>query len=330
MEEPEVHPSEPFLASMIGGQVGNPGELQVVLSAAGPLGRAVLGSLASGPSRVRGVVFDPSLVEGSYPASAEIVSADPLNVSSLAEAFRGATVVYDCFEPRYSNWKRAIREVISNALSAAIAAGASLVFASHLLVSESDNAALENDLLNAHDSNLTKTSVVRMPQIYGPRVVNVLWEHIFECAILGKKAHWLGDLDVPRNLLYVDDAARMMTLLGRSPGAYGRRWNLSGPDPITGRAFMELAYRAAGREPRVGHWGRGIMVTGRLLGSDAKEFLELPYDYYKPFVLDGSDLAKGFPSTAYTTHQEAIGRTIQWFRAVLEKRPQSADGQATL
>jgi len=325
MEEPEIHPSEPTLASRMGAQASDPGGLQVVLSAAGSLGRAVLDSLASGPSRIRGVVFDPSLVERSYPAAIEIVSANPQNASSLAETFRGATVVYDCFEPRFSNWKHAIKEVTCNALSAPIEAGASLVFASHLLVSEVDNVALESDLLNAHDSNLTKTAVARMPQIYGPRVVNVLWEHIFECAIRGKKAHWLGDLDVPRNLLYVDDAARMMTLIGRSPGAYGRRWNLSGPEPITGRRIMELAYRAAGREPRIGSWGRGIMMTGRLLGSDAKEFLELPYDYYKPFILDGSEFAEAFPSTAYTTHPVAVERTIQWFRAVLEKGPQSTD-----
>ena len=309
----------------MGARVGNPGELQIVVSAAGPLGQAVLKSLASGPSRVRGVVFDPSQIEGSYPGSAEIVSVNPLIVSSLAEAFKGATVVYDCFEPDYSNWKRAMKEVTSNVLSASIEAGASLVFASHLLVSEEDNAALENDVFNAHNSNLTKTSVARMPQIYGPREVNVLWEHIFECVLRGKKAHWLGDLDVPRSLLYVDDAARMMTLLGRSPGAYGRRWNLPGPEPITGRAFIELAYGAAGREPRVGHWGRGIMMTGRLLGSDAKEFLGLPYDYYKPFVLDGSEFAATFPSSNYTSHQEAIGRTVRWFRALLENRPQSAD-----
>jgi len=116
----------------------------------------------------------------------------------------------------------------------------------------------------------------------------------------------------------VGDAASKMILLGKSLWAHGRAWNLSGPAPISGRAFIEYAYRAAGREPRVGHWGRGVMLTGRFLSSDAKGFLELPYNYYDPFILDGSEFTEAFPSMAYTPHEEAIGKTYGWYESRLK------------
>lgn len=295
--------------------------LQVVIGAAHSLGRAVLEELAAAGSRVRGVTLDETTVDGSFPASVEVVAANPLKPESLINACRGGEVVYDCYEPSHSKWQRAFREATSNVLLASIEVGADLVLAHHLIAKEGENAGTENDLLNAHRSNLIRTLVARMPQLYGPRVVNRLWQNIFESAALGKKAHWLGDPEVARSLLYVGDAASKMILLGRSLWAYGRAWNLSGPAPISGRTFIEYAFGAAGREPKVSRWGRGVMLTGRLLSSDAKGFLELPYDYYSSFVLDGSEFMEAFPSMPYVPHDKAIATTYEWFEAWLKENP---------
>lgn len=286
-----------------------------MLGAAHPLGRAVLEELAAAGSNVRGVALDEAVVEGQIPSAVEVVVADPMKTDSLVKACSEAGAIYDCFEPSHSNWKRTFREATGNVLLASIEVGADLVVANHLIAKENENASTENDLLNAHRSNLIRTLVARMPQLYGQGVVNTLWQEIFESAVLGKTAHWMGDPEVARSLLYVRDAASKMILLGRSPWAYGRAWNLSGPGPITGRAFIENAFKAAGREPKVGRWGRGVMLTGRLFSSDAKGFLDLPYNYYESFVLDGSEFTEAFPSMAYTPHEEAIAATYSWFEA---------------
>jgi hypothetical protein len=289
------------------------------MGAAHPLGRAVLEQLATAGSNVRGVTLDAAAVDGSFPAPVEVIAADPLKPESLVEASKGGEVIYECFEPSHSNWKRAFREATANVLLASIEVGADLILANHLVAEEGENTSTEKDLLNAHRSNLIRTQVARMPQLYGPHVVNRLWQDIFESAALGKKAHWMGDPNVARSLLYVGDAASKMILLGRSPWAYGRAWNLSGPAPITGRAFIENAFKAAGKEPNVGRWGRGVMLTGRLLSSDAKGFLELPYNYYDSFVLDGSEFIAAFPSMPYVPHEEAIAATYKWFEARLRE-----------
>jgi len=293
--------------------IGTGKDLEVVIGAAKPLGRAVLEELTASGSKVRAVVQGAQTVTDPLPATVEVVVADHLQPSSMAEACRGARMVYDCFEPSYQTWKQAYPLVTANVLSASIEVGADLVFASHLISEEGENSHQENDIFNAHNSNLIRTLVTRMPQLYGEGVVNALWQHIFESVARGKKAHWMGDPAVTRSLLYLGDAASKMVLLGKSLWAYGRGWNLSGPAPISGRAFIEEAFKAAGRKPNVGHWGRGVMLTGRLLGSDAKGFLELPYDYYDSFTLDGSEFTEAFPSSSFTPHEEAIARTYRWF-----------------
>ncbi|MGD0396462.1 MAG: NAD-dependent epimerase/dehydratase family protein [Nitrososphaerales archaeon] len=305
------------IAKEAGLQIETGAGLQIVMGAGRPLGRAVLEELAAVGSRVRGVTLDAATMGGPLPDSVEIVAADPLKPGSLVKTCEGGEVIYDCFEPSHSNWKRVFREATGNILLASIDAGAELVLANHLIADERENASTESDLLNAHRSNLIRTVIARMPQIYGPGVMNTLWQDIFESAVSGKKAHWMGDPEVARSLLYVSDAASRMILLGRSLWAHGRTWNLSGPAPISGRSFIEYAYRAAGKEPKVGHWGRGVMLTGRFLSSDAKGFLELPYDYYDSFVLDGSEFMEAFPSVPYTPHEEAIAATYRWFMSRL-------------
>ena len=198
-------------------------------------------------------------------------------------------------------------------MAASIEAGATLVYASPLVLSETENNQLEEDVLNGHRWNIMKSVVVRMPQLYGPGVVNRLWEAIFESAASGEKAHWIGDPAVLRSLLYVNDAAGKMVTIGKSVWAYGRRWSLAGAGPISGAEFMELAYKAAMKTPKYGHWGRGIMITG-ILGSDSRKLLEIPYDYYSPFVINGADFQRAFPSSTYKPHVEAIAETYEWFK----------------
>ncbi len=316
----------------IGASAGRPFGLvgkQVVIGAARPLGRTLLERLGGETQDVRAVVLDPS-AGSNYPSSVEVVYANALEAWSVAEACKGASVIYNCFEPSPSMRDRVMTEVTSNVLLAAIDSGATLVFASHLLASESDNEKLEGDVLNAHGSKLARTLVARVPQLYGPRVVNQLWQNVFESAIGGKKAHWMGKLDVERSYLFVEDAARVMILLAKSLWAHGRAWNITGPGPLTGRQFTELAFRAAGREPSVGFWGRGIVLTGSIIDQSSKRFLELPYDYYTPFVLDGSAFRGAFPSTMFTEHVTAIARTLEWFKLSAGKGTSKDARNATL
>lgn len=87
--------------------------------------------------------------------------------------------------------------------------------------------------------------------------------------------------------------------------------------PITGREFIDMAFKAAGNKPNIGLLsGRSIRVAG-LMNSDAREMIELMCEFEEPLVLDGSKFSTEFPLFKYTSYEEGIRKTIDWFRQVI-------------
>jgi hypothetical protein len=57
------------------------------------------------------------------------------------------------------------------------------------------------------------------------------------------------------------------------------------------------------------------------LSSDARGFLERPYNYYAPFFLGESEFMETFQSVACTPRDEAIVKTYRWFEARPKEKP---------
>lgn len=64
--------------------------------------------------------------------------------------------------------------------------------------------------------------ILRFPDYYGPNVTNPLMAPIFESALADKRAFWLGKLDLPHDLVYIDAAAAACALLAGTESAYGQ------------------------------------------------------------------------------------------------------------
>ena len=286
----------------------------VVLGAGGPLGRAVAEELDSRAKLVTAVSFtrEKSRPKPNGPIKSLVI--DPLDGHALARACGGAGTIYICYEPGPDSPQGRWKEVTSNASLAAIESHATLVFANHLVNAESENSGLESEVLQAHLGGLTSTVVARFPQLIGRTELNPMVSMIFESVLSGKKAHWVGDPEVQRSMVDVGDAARAMVLLGETPSSHGRAWNAAPQDPVTGREFIELSFRAVGLEPNVGKWGRGIIMTGGVLARKNRDILQLPYDYYTPFVLDGREFALAFPGFRFTAAEESIAGWIAWYK----------------
>ena len=291
--------------------------MSVVLGVERPLGRVLVDKLLSDSKKVRAVYLERQAGEGIRIPDAQTVIIDPAEPFNVTEACTGASVVYDCYEPNYSTWKWSWPRVTSNVVLAAIEASATLVFASHLLNSESENERQEAEVLRANNSRLVRTVVARMPQLMGVRVVNPLWKLIYDSVLAGKKAHWVGDPDVPRSLLDVEDGAMAMVSLAETPDLAGKTWGVASPDSMTGRLFIELAFKAVNRKPEVGRWGRGVVLTGGLLATDAREVLKMPYDYSVPFQLNGKDFADALPAFHFTPPEVSLAKGIGWYKSSL-------------
>lgn len=75
-----------------------------------------------------------------------------------------------------------------------------------------------------------------------------------------------------------------------------------------------MAFKTAGTKSQVGVMGRSFFRLVGLFVPDAREMVELMYEFEEPLVLDGSKFARVFPSFKYTSHEDSIRQTVEWFR----------------
>ena len=272
--------------------------MHVVFGAAGALGAAIVQNLAQQNKAVRAVVRDVGRVRKVLPSSTEILVADVSKPDSIKPAFQNASVIYHCVNVSYDKWTEVMPLVTGNILEGAIETQANVVFPGNVYVygrfqkvpATEDHAlaatakkgklriTLERKLMDAHSDGKVKVVIPRFPDYYGPNVTNKLMKPIFMAALSGKKAGWVGNLDVRHDLVFIEDAAATCIMLGETASAYGEVWHVPGEGSITGREFIDMAFRAAGNKPNIGlRSGRSIRVAG-LINSDAREMIELMYE----------------------------------------------------
>ena len=265
--------------------------MHVVFGAAGALGAAIVQNLAQQNKAVRAVVRDDGRARKVLPSSAEIVVADASKPDSIKPAFHNASVIYHCVNVPYDKWTEVMPIVTGNILAGAIQTHTNVVFPGNVYVygrfqrvpATEDHAlaatakkgrlriALERKLMDAHSEGKVKVVIPRFPDYYGPNVTNKLMKPIFTAALSGKKARWVGNLDVRHDLVFIEDARHSLYYAWRDSKCIWRSVACPGGGPITGREFIDMAFKAAGNKPNIGLLsGRSIRVAG-LMNSDARE-----------------------------------------------------------
>lgn len=311
-------------------------QTHVVFGAAGSLGAAIVRRLAALGMPTRAVMRSLDRARQILPqqATIEIEVGDALNAESVRALCHDAKTIYHCVNVPYQHWSEIMPKVTDNILAVTKEAKASIVFPGnvygygrfqhipatedHPLAATSKKGklrnAIEDKVIDAHKSGEASVVIPRFPDYYGPNVVNRLIAPIFENAIAGRKAQWIGKLDVPHDLIYIEDAAAAAVLLAMNEDTHGQVWHVPGAGPLTGRQFIEMAFKAAGTKPDIGVLSGGSLRFASLVNSDAREMSELLYEFEQPLVLDGTKFASAFPSFRYTPHEEAIRQTVEWFR----------------
>jgi nucleoside-diphosphate-sugar epimerase len=311
--------------------MGTESDLHVVLGASGGTGSAIVRELADRGHRVRAVSRRGG---AGLPAGVEEVAADIMDPEQARRACEGAGVAYHAAQPTYTRWVQEFPAMNSSVAQGAAAAGAKLVVADNLymyapstepLTEDSPlavtgkkgplRARMAEELLAAHRAGTLRVAIGRSSDYYGPNGLNsVLGERLFGAALKGKRALWLGSLDVPRSMSYLEDMARGLVILGERPGADGQVWHLPATDPITGRQFLELVFAEVGSPPKVARLSPGMARLGGVFVPMIRELGELMYQWTAPFVLDASKFQRSFGPLQPTPHPEAVKRTVAWFR----------------
>ncbi len=311
--------------------MGAGSECHVVLGAAGGTGSAVVRELAARGLQVRAVTRTSA---GDLPEGVEQVAADVGTSEGARRACQGAAVVYHCVQPEYSKWPELFPRLTQAVLDGAAGTGAKLVFADNLYAYGPPDGPMSemtpqraqgrkgrtriemaDALLRAHADGTVRVTIGRSSDYYCPRGIGTTaGDKVMKPALHGKRARWLGSLDQPHTLNYLEDMARALVTLGERDEADGQVWHLPAAEPLTGRQFLALVFEEAGHPPKVGVASRPMIRMAGLFNPFLRELNETLYQFERPFVSDAAKFQGAFGPFEPTPHPEAVRRTVAWFR----------------
>lgn len=305
-------------------------ERHVVLGT-GPLGVATAEALLA---RGRQVLMVNRSGKGDVPAGATVARADLYDPRSVQEVAAGAAAVYQCAQPAYTEWTTKF-EPLQNAIVEGVAVtGAKLIVAENLYMYGEVAGPIHEDLPHAahtrkgrvrarmaeqvaaaHRSGKLRTASARGSDFYGPGVLgSLLGERVFLPALRGKAAQLVGRTDLPHTYTYIGDFGAALAILGERDDALGRHWHVPSAPARTQAELVELIFAELGAPAKLSSVGRLMLQLGGLFIPEARETVEMLYEFDRPFVLDSSPFERAFGLKA-TPIEEGLRRTVAWYRA---------------
>ena len=304
-----------------------------VIFGTGPLGRTVMNELVRRGERVRLINRSGRIPEA--PSGVEVITADAYDVSATRRVTQGAAVVYQCAQPGYTRWPDLFPPLQAAILEGAAAAGAKFIIAENLYMygevagplheglpyqahtrKGRVRAAMAEAALAAHQAGRVRVAIGRGSDFFGPWVLGAAaGDRVFYPAIAGKAAQFGGRLDVPHTQTYIEDFGRALVILGEREEALGQAWHVPNDRPnLTQREFADLIAQALGKPVKASGMGRFMLRLGGLFIPEAREMVEMMYEFEKPFVVDSSRFERAFGMRA-TPIAEAVRITLDWYRA---------------
>ncbi|ASJ57519.1 epimerase [Brevibacillus formosus] len=157
-----------------------------------------------------------------------------------------------------------------------------------------------------------RTMIVRLPDYYGPTANQASYlGSTLEAIAAGKPGLFIGNMHVPREFVYLPDAAKMIVELASREFAYGQNWHIPGGGIISGRDIVRIAQKASGTVKPVIPLGKiGLSLLGMFVPV-MKEVVEMLYLTEKPLILSGEKYKRLIGPIPATNFEEGITATIQ-------------------
>ncbi|NJN81812.1 MAG: hypothetical protein HC802_05665 [Caldilineaceae bacterium] len=103
--------------------------------------------------------------------------------------------------------------------------------------------------------------------------------------------------------------------MGEREEALGQIWHVPNDRPtVTQREFAEILFAAIGKPPKVSAMGKLMMRLGGLFIPEAREMVEMMYEFDQPFVVQSDKFEAAFGMKA-TPLADSIAATVRWFQA---------------
>ncbi len=311
----------------------------IVLGATGGTGRAIVEELVR--QNIPVIAFARSAdrlqqmaIELGNPACLSWRTGDVFQTGQVEQAARDSEVIFQCAAIPYHEMNARQLPLAESVCEAAERLGAKLVFVDGIYpysprsgaepIDENypkqpptakgqTKLAMEQLLLGARWTSM-QVMIVRLPDYYGPSANQASYlGSTMEAIAAHKPAMFIGNVSVPREYVYLPDAAHMIVELSGREQAYGQNWHIPSAGAISGKDMIELAQQAAGkgnRKPVIPLGRRSLKVLG-LFVPVMKEIVEMLYLTEQPLLLSGQKYETYIGTIPRTPYPIGVQATIQ-------------------
>jgi len=309
-----------------------------VVLGTGAIGRAVMEELIKRGESVRMVNRSGKMDE--VPAGVEVVASDLYDQAKVKDVTRGAQVVYQAAQPNYNEWTEKFPRLQKSIIDGLTGSTAKLVLVENLYMYGETNgkllteespynahtrkgrvrAAISKAAFVAHQEGRVRVTAARGGNFIGPwGTDSTMGARVFYPLLQGRPAQLIGRRDLPHTHTYTKDFGRALVILGERSEADGQAWHVPNDQPMmTQGELVRMFAEEAGVEPKINSMGKLMMRIGGLFIPEAKESVEMMYEFDQSFIVDSSKFEKAFGVKATPMH-EAIKETVAWYKSHSEK-----------
>ena len=282
-----------------------------VIVGSGPIGSAVARELVGRGESVRMVTRSGG---GPEHPLIERVAADATDAARLTELTRDAVALYNCANPKYTQWETLWPPLAGAMLTAAQRTGAVLAITGNLYVygpvpggrmtERSPLAATgRKGRVRIKMWQDALASGVRTVDVRGSDYIGAGASSVFSVSLLPaiakNRAVWApADPDMPHTFTYTGDMGRALVELAGDERAWGKGWHVPSQPAISIRELAARYFAVSGAKPVAIHkLPRFVMRTAGRFVPMARELAEMDYQFYAPFHMDSTLTQRTFGLT---------------------------------
>jgi nucleoside-diphosphate-sugar epimerase len=300
-----------------------------LVGATGAIGKSVANALHQQGRRYRVIGRSRSTLQKAFGDDplAEVVTWDPEDERTIRESLKGASAIVYMVGVPYTDFhlhpilmRRVLDAAIAENIDRLLLIGTLYVFGlpqteritedhprqPHTFKGRKRKEQ-EDMVLAAHATGKIKTTVLRLPDFYGPGVERSMLTDLFVAVKQKRKAKMIGPIDRPHEFVFVPDVGPVVARLLDTPAAFGRAWNLGGAGATT---QLELARMAFAGPPRYMAAGKMMLRLLGLFDPFLREFVEMHYLMTDPLIVDDSALQELLGGITKTPYSEGVRRSL--------------------
>ncbi|MDX5482167.1 MAG: NAD-dependent epimerase/dehydratase family protein [Hymenobacteraceae bacterium] len=279
---------------------------------------------------------------GQHP-TLTIAEGDAQDLELLMKLGAEATHVFHGVNYPYEQWADNMERVTRNVVEAAAKTQYTILFPGNIYnygltnpIRETSpfapnskkgaiRAKLEQMLQEAAEEGKCRVINLRMPDFFGPNVMNEGIAPIFKGALTGKAMPWLCRNDIPHQLVYTPDAARAFyELMQLQPAEPYALYNYAGEVVPSVKEWQAQIARAAGTEAKHKLYPAWLFKAMGLFSPGMREISEMSYLWENTILLNDDKLRHTLPDLPRTPMSQAIGETLAWFEQHLKAGKKAA------